>query len=250
MKINIPTTCPCCDYPLELVNEQLFCRNTACPAQLGKKIEHFAKVLGIKGLGPKTVEKLNLSEVIELFSLNIADAEAAIGSKMAEKLIAEIEKAKSASLEVVLAAFSIPLIGNTASTKICKVVKHVDDITVEACKLAGLGDKATSNLIEWLNTEFKEMREFLPFRFSTDNKSAESNNNGLVICITGKLASFKTKAEATKILEELGYRIVPSLTRAVNILVDEENRGSDKRKKAEAAGIQIVTNLQQFINNN
>jgi NAD-dependent DNA ligase len=41
MKIKIPTNCPCCEYTLELVNDQLFCRNQACGAQLGKKLEHF-----------------------------------------------------------------------------------------------------------------------------------------------------------------------------------------------------------------
>ena len=106
-KIKIPTTCPCCDYKLETVNEQLFCRNTACTAQLGKKLEHFCKVLQIKGFGPKTIEKLNLADITELFYLDRDSVVEALGEKVADKLLDEIERAKSADLATVIAAFSI-----------------------------------------------------------------------------------------------------------------------------------------------
>ena len=46
-----PTSCPTCASVLELVNDQLFCRNKLCPAQSAKRVEHFAKTLKIKGLG-------------------------------------------------------------------------------------------------------------------------------------------------------------------------------------------------------
>ncbi|HEY9705061.1 MAG TPA: hypothetical protein V6C58_21660 [Allocoleopsis sp.] len=68
--IEEPTCCPVCDYQLEKVNDQLFCRNLACPAQIAGKVQHFAKTLGIKGLGPKTIEKLGLQELTEIFYLD------------------------------------------------------------------------------------------------------------------------------------------------------------------------------------
>jgi DNA ligase (NAD+) len=251
MKINIPTTCPTCDYPLEILGAYLVCNNLACEAQLAGKLNHFVKVLGIKGLGPKSIEKLNISELTELFYMDKAHVEGALGSKIAEKVILEIEKAKSADLATVLSAFSIPLVGNTASTKLCSVVQSVDEITLETCKAAGLGDKVTSNLLNWLNTEFKEVREFLPFSFKspTSGSSVQAQANGLTICITGKLQSYKTKAEATKVLTSLGYKVTDSVTKTLSILVDEENRGSDKRKKAESYGSEIVINLHHFISN-
>jgi DNA ligase (NAD+) len=52
-----PTNCPACNSDLELVNDQLFCRNSLCPAQSAKKLEHFARTIKIKGLGPSTIEK-------------------------------------------------------------------------------------------------------------------------------------------------------------------------------------------------
>lgn len=250
MKIEIPKNCPCCDYPLEFVNDQLFCRNTACDAQLGKKIEHFCKTLGIKGMGAKTVEKLQILDLTELFYLDLDTVTAALGSeKVAVKLLAEIEQAKSASLEQVLPAFSIPLFGTTASAKICAAVSHVDEINYETCKAAGLGDKVTANLLNFLDTEFKTLKEFLPFSFST-NKKAVTGGTGKSVCITGKLSSFKTKAAAYTALAAAGYSVVESVTKTTDYLVDEDNKGSSKRQKADQLGIEIISNLTQFLKEN
>lgn len=252
MKIEIPTTCPCCSYKLELVNDQLFCRNTACGAQLTKKVEHFCKTLGIKGMGPKSVEKLDLQDLTELFYLDLETVTEALGSeKTAAKLLDEIERAKSADLATVLASFSITLVGQTASKKICEVVDNIDQITYETCKAAGLGDKVTENLITWLETDFPDLREFLPFSFkSNKNSTTTSNNNSKTVCITGKLSSYKNKAEAYSALEAAGYKAVESVTKTTDYLVDEEDKASTKRKKAESLGIPIITNLNTFLKEN
>lgn len=247
MRIQIPSQCPCCEYPLELVNDQLFCRNTACSAQLNKKLEHFCKTLGIKGMGSRTVEKLDLADLTEIFYLDQTQVTEAIGSeRVAVKLLDEIERAKAADLATVISSFSIPLVGQTASKKLCEVVSHIDDISYETCKEAGLGDKVTSNLLNWIETDFQEMREFLPFSFKSE-KISKTNSAGKTVCITGKLSSFKTKAEAHQALEAAGFRPVETVTKTTAILVDEEDKGSTKRKKAESLGIQIITNLNTFL---
>lgn len=248
MKIHIPTECPCCSSKLVKVNDQLFCKNSECSAQLTKKVEHFSKVLGIKGMGIKTIEKLNLADLTELFYLDFEYVSEALGSeKIAEKLLNEIEKAKSASLATVLASFSIPLIGETASNKLVSVVNDISEINEETCKKAGLGEKATANLLNWLNTEFLEIKEFLPFSFKVTKSTDAAVESKGVVCITGKLKSFKTKSEAKTALDQLGYKVVDSLTKATDYLVDEENKGSAKRIKAEQNGIIIITNLIEFI---
>jgi DNA ligase (NAD+) len=250
MRIKIPTNCPCCNYTLELVNDQLFCRNQACGAQLEKKVEHFCKTLGIKGMGSKTIEKLQLADITELYYLEQDQiCEAVNSERVGTKLMAEINRSRDADLATILSAFSIPLIGRTASAKLCSVVSHVDEINSETCKQAGLGDKATQNLLSWLETEFCEMRQFLPFTFRAEQPVA-TNIISNTICITGKLSSFKTKAEAYKQLEQLGYTVVESVTKTTNYLVDEEDKSSTKRKKAEQLGITIITNLDTFIKEN
>ena len=247
-KILIPTTCPCCEYPLETVNEQLFCKNTACGAQLGKKIEHFCKVLQIKGFGPRTIEKLNLADITEIFYLDRDDVVLALGEKVADKLLDEIERAKSADLATVVASFSIPLVGMTASTKIALVVNSLEEIDQESCKQARLGDKVTQNLISWISSEYQEMKEFLPFSFKTKGKV--SNADSKRVCITGKLKSFKKKADAEQSLSAAGYTLVDSVTKTTDYLVDEEGKMSSKREKAVQYGITIITDLNDLLKEN
>jgi len=243
----IPTHCPCCKYPLTYVNDQLFCKNLACEAQLGKKLEHFAKTIGIKGLGPKTVQKLNISSIPELYSLSKETLTILLNSdKLASSLYSEIQNSKSAPLAAVIASFSIPLVGNTASKKVAELVDSIDKITATVCETAGLGPKATQNLISWLETDFKDMRENLPFSFKNN---PVANTNSEAVCITGKLTSYKSKADAYKELIAKGYNVSETLTKKVHYLVDEENRGSSKRQKAESLGIKIITNLKDFLEN-
>lgn len=249
MKIEIPTNCPCCGYKLELVNAQLFCRNTACEAQLYKKLEHFAKVLGIKGFGPKTIEKLALSDLTEIFYLDLDTVKETLGEKIAVKLLDEIERAKGAGLATVIASFSIPLIGNTAATKIAQVVNSIEEINLETCKQAGLGEKASNNLCDWIATDYRELREFLPFSFKPAPRSTVSDT-APTVCITGKLTSYKTKSEAAVALQAAGFKVVESVTKTLDFLVDEGDKGSSKRTKAEEYGVSIIPNLNIFLKEN
>lgn len=244
--IDEPTECPCCSYPLVKVNDQLFCRNTACTAQTAKKLEHFCKTLGIKGMGPKSIEKLGLSELTEIFYMDFSEVSAVLGEKIATKLLDEIERSKSSSLEVVLASFSIPLIGRTAAKKLCTVIKDISEISSETCKAAGLGEKATNNLLDWYTGEYQELKEFLPFTFKSSEIKPQVGMRGTV-CITGKLKSVKKKAEAEELLKAAGFTIVESVTKNTNYLLDEENSGSSKRVKAEQYGITIITDLNDLL---
>ena len=244
-KIEIPTTCPCCGYTLVFVKDQLFCRNTACTAQLNKKLENFCKVLSIKGFGPKTIEKLNLADITELYYMDRDTVVEVLGEKIADKLLDEIERSKLADLATVIAAFSIPLVGGTAGKKIATIVANIDDITRETCKIAGLGDKVTENLLNWIATDYQEMKEFLPFTFEGIVKV--TNTGGKKVCITGKLKSFKKKADAESLLSAAGFTLVDSVTKATDYLVDEGDSMSEKRKKAVQYGITIITDLNDLL---
>jgi len=197
-------------------------------------------------MGSKTIEKLELADITELYYLEESEIAECLGSeRIAEKLIIEINRSRSADLAQVLASFSIPLIGNTASQKIARVVKHIDEINSEICREAGLGEKATENLMNWIQTDFQEMREFLPFSFQS--QQLETTENQQTICITGKLKSFKTKQEAYQQLEQLGFKIIETVNKSLNFLVDESDKQSSKRKRAEELNIKIITDLPQFL---
>jgi len=244
-----PTSCPACSSVLELVNDQLFCRNRLCPAQSAKRIEHFAKTLKIKGLGPSTVEKLGLEDYHDIYSLTQEEISSLLDSeKLGVKLFQEIQKSKSSDLTVLLPAFSIPLIGSSATQKLVKHISYIHEITPEICNVAGLGQKAASNLMDWLvNTFNKEKYYELPFSFSCTKQKVSTSNTKGTVCISGKLKSYPTKAAAKQLLEENGYAVKDNLTKDVTILVNESGIASAKTNKAETMGIEIITNIKSLL---
>ena len=242
-----PTHCPSCMTELGWVKDQLYCNNSNCPGKTSKKIEHFASTLKIKGLGPRTVEKLQIVDLYDLYELPLEIMiEALQSEKLAVKLHREIENSKLADLVELLPAFSIKLIGNTASRKICSVVKNIDEINEDTCAEAGLGPTATENLLDWLFEEFTNGYDRLPFSWKQKELLVPKTATKGVVCITGKLKSYKTKAAATQYLETMGYLVKSSLTKDVTILVNESGIESAKTQAARDKGVLIITNLKEI----
>lgn len=249
--ITPPTNCPCCDSILELVNEQLFCRNTKCPAQWTKKLESFSSSLKIKGLGPSTISKLGVESLPELYELTVSDIQNRIHSeKLAEKLYDELQKSKSSKLVDILPAFSIPLIGRSASQKLCDTISNIEDISENSCTEAGIGPKASANLVNFMETEFypNRYKDTLPFNWNNKiNKKKEVTG---VVCISGKLKSYPTKAHATKVLESYGFVVKSSLTKECTHLINESGIESAKTQTARDRGVIIISNIKHLIGEN
>ena len=242
-----PTNCPSCMTQLEWVKDQLFCYNSDCSGKTSKKIEHFASTLKIKGLGPRTVEKLKIYSIFDLCELPLEIMiEALQSEKLAVKLHREIENSKQADLVELLPAFSIKLIGRTASAKICSKIKNILDINEDTCAEAGLGPAATNNLLDWLIEDFTNGYDRLPFKWQQLTKIESNDASKGVVCITGKLKSYKTKAAAKQYLETMGYLVKSSLTKDVTILVNESGIESAKTQAARDKGVLIITNLKEI----
>jgi len=245
-----PTNCPACNSVLEFVGDQLFCQNPSCSAKSAKRLEHFAKTLKIRGLGPSTIERLGLEDYKDIYSLTQEEISFLLDSeKLGTKLYNEIQKSKSVDLTTLLPAFSIPLIGSSASNKLAKHISSLSEITLEICTEAGLGPKAASNLIDWLvNTFHFEQYYNLPFTFTCEKRAEVTNTDTKgTVCITGKLKSYPTKAAAQQVLIKNGYLVKDNLTKDVTILVNESGIESTKTKKAEEMGITINQNLKELI---
>ena len=243
-----PTDCPVCSATLVWKKDVLYCVNTYCEAQSTKKVEHFASSLKIKGLGPASINKLGLTCISDIYDMTEQDVIEGLGSeKLGTKLYLEIQKSKTTDLITLLPAFSIPLIGRSASNKFRNNISAISEITLEKCIEVGLGPKAASNLMDWLvNTFHSEEFYKLPFSFTCEKSDTVEKTRGTV-CITGKLKSYKTKAIAQQILMQNGFDVKDSLTRDVNYLLNESGIESAKTQKAHSMGITIYNNFKQLL---
>jgi NAD-dependent DNA ligase len=172
--------------------------------------------------------------------------EALQSEKLAVKLHREIHNSKATDLVDLLPAFSIKLFGRTASKKLCSVIKNMAEVSEEKCKEAGLGPAVTGHFMDWYFDEFVDGYIRLPFRWVQTLKVSQPTETTGVVCISGKLKSYKTKAQATEYLEQLGYLVKSSLTKDVTILVNESGIESAKTRTAQERGVKIITNLNQI----
>jgi NAD-dependent DNA ligase len=243
-----PTACPPCEGDVTWVNDLIYCLNKMCPAQWSKKLEHFGKLLKIKGFGPSCISKLDIGDYPELYELTVEDISLRLGSeRLAIKLAIEIEKSKSVDLQTLLPAFSIPLFGRSASQKLCETISSLEDISEKSCAEAGIGPKATSNLMQWLESEFipNKYKTKLPFSYSA-TKVVKRELMGTV-CISGRLNSYPSKAHAAEVLEQHGYAVKNSLTKDCTHLINESGVESAKTKAAQDRGVIIITSILNLI---
>ena len=241
-----PEFCPSCDSTLVWRNDLLYCENVNCTAKTEKVVQHFARTLKIKGLGPRSIEKLGLSSIDDIYNLRRDYTVLKLGSELVtDKLLLEIEKSKQAQLQELLPAFSIPLLGRTASEKLCTVVEHISEVDVETCGKAGLGPKVTHNLLHWYNTQYLNGYEFLPFKWENEVQNIQEEKG--VVVISGKLKTFPTKAVAKALLQKNGYIVKENLSKGTDFLVNESGIASSKTKKATEMGITVITDINELI---
>lgn len=245
-----PTNCPSCDSTLVWENDLLYCRSATCGEQQYKVVEHFAKTMKIKGLGPASIRKLGWTCPSEIYLTPRESILASLGSEaVTNKLMLEILNSFDAPLERLLPAFGIPLIGNTATRKLSETINHISQINADTCERAGLGPKATANLLDWIENELSYFQEHLPSSWYFSDMPAHPIVSKGIVCISGRLKSFKSKAEATTALNAAGYDVKSSLTKQVTHLINEGGNESAKTRQARDTGVTIVTDLISFLEN-
>lgn len=238
MKVQTIENCPSCGSLLERVKDQLFCRNPDCEAKSNKKVLHYIKTLKIKGLGEKTVEKLSIYTIEDIYNLDWDFSISTIGEKLTDKLFQEIEKSKHVDLAIYLAAFGIPLVGKTIAGRLTGV-SSLDDITYQKCRDCGIGDKASENLSNWIKNSEINLPITINFPEESSN-STRNNKSNFKICVTGKINNY-SRTELSELLKPVGITIMSSVSKNIKYLVSEGDTSSSKHKKAEELGIQVIT---------
>ena len=242
-RITAPQSCPSCGSLLERVNDQLFCRNdTDCPAQNTGKLINFCKKLKIKGFGEATLDKLEISDISELEQLEPQDyIDAGFSQHMSNKLHNTVWERLNAGIDFreFIAALSIPLVGDSASSKLS--FSNLEDITYDKLREQGLGDKVSQNLSNWVANDWPLMKHTWEQYLVFSKAEPKSASLGLTVVITGKLNDFKNRAEATKYLESLGFTVKSSVTKTTDFLICEDGTTGSSYQKAIQHNIQITT---------
>jgi DNA ligase (NAD+) len=131
-----PDSCPACGTAVvQLPGEAAVrCPNPDCPAQLRRRLDHFAgkSGVGIRGLGPATitilVDRGLVREIADLYRLRRRDLLALPGFDLesADDLLAGIERSRQARLWRVINGLGLPRVGAASAKKLAERFTSLD----------------------------------------------------------------------------------------------------------------------------
>ena len=256
-KIRPPKACPSCGEPVQQVEGEVdvYCVNSACPAQLNRVVEYFGAVLDIEGFGEKvahaSVEQGLVRDVADIFALDKAALLTLPGfaDKKADKLLAAIAAVKDRPLGRLLAALGIRGIGSVAANDLAAHFGSFDALAVADAdtlqQVDGIGPSASVAVVEW----FAEKRNqamlaklraagVWPTAAAKPAAATAGPFAGQTFVITGTLPTLG-RDEAKAYIEDRGGKVTDSVSKKTSYLVLGESPGS-KLAKAQSLGIPIL----------
>ena len=260
--INIPAVCPICGEPTIIKGENgvrvLYCSNPNCEGKLINRLDYFfgKKGLDAKGLSKATFEKLInwgwIENIKDVFKLKEHKKEwekmQGFGEKSVEKILQAIEDCKSCSLDAIISAAGIPLIGKTVGKDLSKRFGSYSEFreAVESgfdfTSFGGYGwemHKAISDFdyseLDYIVDNYLQIKE----NIKEDN---ELKLKDLTFCVTGKVHIWKNRDSLSAFIESLGGKVTSSVSKNTNYLINNDiNSTSAKNKKAQELDIPILS---------
>jgi len=253
----MPDTCPVCGSRVERPPGEAAhrCTGMACPAQLKENLAHFVSRGGmnIEGLGRKfldqMVDKAIIRDPADLYFLKAADLMEMdrMGDKLAENLLAAVEKSKHPDLPHFLFALGIRNVGRHLAALLAREFKTVDNLasqSVEALEqVHEIGPAVAQSIYNFFRnpTNLKVIEKFKQAGLELPVAAAgpkETPMAGKTFVLTGALDAL-TRDQARKIIEESGGRVSSSVSAKTDFVIAGKNPGS-KYDSARRLGVKIL----------
>lgn len=282
-KVTFITHCPECGTELVNIEGETawYCPNTlGCPPQIKGRIEHFIsrKAMNIESLGEGKVEvlfdnnlikdysdlyKLTYNDIFGLEKVIVVDdgkentvRKVSFKEKTANNIIDAIEKSKSVPFARVLFALGIKYVGETTAKLIAKTMGNIDNIinasVEELTEIEEVGEKIAVSIKDFFADErniniINKLRES-GLQFEQEKKVAKDEESsgvlsGMSIVVSGVFSTM-SRDEIKQLIEDLGGKNVSSISSKTSFIVAGDKMGPEKRKKAEALGIEIKSEAE------
>jgi DNA ligase (NAD+) len=265
-KFKMPTTCPSCDTPLRPESEgdaDIRCPNTrSCPAQLRERVFHLAGrgAFDIEVLGYKAAAALLdcglLTDEGDVFALTQEDlARCAFFTRKdggltanAERLLAQIEAAKTRPLWRVLVALSIRHVGPEAARALARELGSVDAIAAapvdELAAVDGVGPTIAAAISDWFAVDWHRaiVEKWRAAGVQLEEEVTDAGPKalaGLTVVITGTLVDY-SRDSATEAVQERGGKVTGSVSKNTDFVVVGADPGASKYDKAVKLGVPLL----------
>ncbi len=262
---QFPEHCPACQSVLVRDPEEVAtrCENPACPAQLKRRLEHFAArtALDIEGLGPavvdQLVDRLLVRDVGDLYDLDLETLSGLerLAKKSAQNLLDGLDRSLLRPFDRVLFGLGIRHVGATVALALARHFRNLDTLSrataeeLEAVPEIG-PTIARSTCAFFANPQnqlllAKLRRAGLQLALPEEEIAAPPNFfTGKTAVLTGSLMHH-TREQAAAYIQQLGGRVAASVSKKTDLVVAGENAGS-KLDKARGLGV-LVLSEEEFV---
>jgi len=257
-KFQMPGHCPSCGSRVfrdpELI--AIRCINPDCPAQIRRRLEHFATrgVMDIEGLGEAVVDQLvtaglvtTLPDIYTLQANHVAALER-MGEKSAANLLETIEHSKSRPLWRLLFGLGILHVGATAARKLADNFHTLDNLASASFedlqKTEDVGEIMAQSIHDFFrlphNLELITALRQHGLNFGErDERTAPAppTFSGETWVITGTLS--RPRSEIAELIRARGGTVSGSVSKKTSFVLAGEEAGG-KLEKALALGIPVI----------
>ena len=172
-------------------------------------------------------------------------------SKGTEKMLAELEKAKSQSLARVLVALSIRHVGPTAARALADTFRSMDALRAasveELSAVEGVGEEIGRSLRDWFTVDWhlEVLEAWARAGVRMADEAPEPTSDvlaGLTIVVSGAMPGYDREG-AKEAITSRGGKAAGSVSKKTSLVVAGPGAGS-KAAKAEALGVPVITEAQ------
>lgn len=264
-EFNMPENCPECGSVVQKDEGQVAirCVNAQCPAQLRRRIEHFASrgAMDIEGLGEAMVGQLVsrglLTDVSDIYALRADKFETLerVGEKSVQNLLQAIERSKAQPLWRLIFGLGILHVGVSASRALADHFRSIDALmqssVEELQQIVDVGEVVGRSIHAFFqepaNRELLQRLEQASVRMVDDTPRAKpdaaaSSFAGTSWVITGTLTRARDEIAETIIAH--GGKVTGSVSKKTSYVLAGDEAGS-KLEKARKLGVRVL-NEEEF----
>ncbi|MFL6528623.1 MAG: NAD-dependent DNA ligase LigA [Chthoniobacterales bacterium] len=258
-KFRMPKRCPVCGS--EVVKDEgqvaIRCVNSQCPAQVRRRIEHFASrgAMDIEGFGEalvtQLVERAMLRDVADIYAVDsdkLSQLER-MGEKSVANLIEAIERSKKQPLWRLIFGLGILHVGVSAARALAVHFSNIDALmnasVEELQRIPDVGEVVGASIHQFfnkpVNRELIERLRVAGVNLISDDygkRTSDSAIAGSIWVITGTLT--QPRDEIAEMIVARGGKVSGSVSKKTSYLVAGDEAGT-KLEKARQLGVRVLT---------
>jgi DNA ligase (NAD+) len=267
-----PTHCPSCHTELEIrgTGEERWCPNLQCPAQITRRLMHWASrpAADMEGVGDVWIEKLAEDGVLkrraDFYDLTTEQllAYERMGEVSAKNMVDSIAGSKGLGLRRALIGLAIPMASDGTAKRLCLAgYEDLEDVAAAGVRefewIKDIGPKVAESLVAFFDRpevgeEITALRERgVDLAVHDEDRpvdvaaAADSPLKGKTVVITGAFTDPRSGAkvsrpDVTRMVEQAAATTTSSVSENTDFLLAGANTGAAKTNKADKLGVEVI----------